>query len=117
MQSRRGLILMLSAGLAGILFVTGAVLADELLGTITKVDTDAKILTVVPKDSDKEVKIKVNDKTEQISKKGARKVDVAKLKERLEKVQDNGQKGISAKITHEDGVASKIEYAAKKKSE
>ena len=89
-------------------------LADELVGTIIKVDPEAKQIVVVPKDSDKEVKIKVDDKTEQVSKKGTRKVDLKKMETQIEKAQDKGAKGISAKITHENGTASKIEIMRKK---
>jgi len=35
----------------------------------------------------------------------------------IEKAKERGRKGISVKITHEDGVASKIEAVAKKKAE
>jgi hypothetical protein len=87
------------------------------LGTITKVDVDGKVLTVVEKDTDKEVKIKVNDKTETVGKGGTtKKLDLEKLEKFVEKIQDNGGKGVQAKITHENRVASKIQYQMKKKA-
>jgi hypothetical protein len=117
MLKRRGFVLSLTTGLVALVLVVGSVLADELIGTIIKVDADAKVLVVVPKDSDKETKIKFDDKTETVSKKGTtKKFDVEKFKGFLEKVQDNGEKGVSAKITHEKGVASKIQYTMKKKA-
>jgi hypothetical protein len=117
MMNRRGFVLAMTMGLVAFGLVVGSVLADELLGVITKVDVDGKVLTVVPKDSDKEIKVKVTDKTEQVSKKGTRKIDLEKLEKFVEKIQDGGGKGVEAKITHEKGVASKIQYVfAKKKA-
>ncbi|QEH36117.1 hypothetical protein OJF2_46770 [Aquisphaera giovannonii] len=117
LQTRRGIIVKLTAGLAGLLFVVGAAFADELLGTIIKADAESKTLTVVAKDTDKEVKVKVTDKTEYVTKKGSGKVDFEKVEKGIEKAKERGRKGIMAKITHEDGVASKIEAVAKKKAE
>ena len=116
MMNRRGLLLSLTTGLVALVLVVGSVLADELLGTIIKVDADAKVLVVVPKDSDKEIKVKVTDKTEQVSKKGTQKLDLEKLTKAVEKAQDKGQKGIQAKITHENNIATKIERIRKKAS-
>jgi hypothetical protein len=116
MMNRRGFVLSLTTGLVALVLVVGSVLADELLGTIIKVDADAKVLVVVPKDSDKEIKVRVTEKTEQVTKKGTRKLDLEKLKTFLEKAQDSGEKGIQVKITHESGVASKIQYTMKKKA-
>jgi hypothetical protein len=106
----------MTTGLVALGLVVGSVIADELLGVITKVDVDGKQLTVLPKDSEKEIKIKVTDKTETVTKKGTRKIDLEKLEKFLEKVQDGGAKGIEAKITHEKNVASKIQYTMKKKA-
>jgi len=117
MMNRRGFVLALTSGMVALVLVVGSVLADELLGVITKVDVDAKTLTVVEKESGKEIKVKVTDKTEEVTRKGGtRKVDLDRLEKRLQKVLDNGEKGISTKITHEDGVASKIQNTMKKKS-
>lgn len=120
MQSRRGFVIKLAAGFAAMaLVVVGTVLADELLGVITKIDVEGKKITVVEKDTDKEHKIEINDDTKQVTKKGERKVDLEKLDGFLKKVQDNGGKGIEAKITHDKNVASKIEvkFRRKKKAE
>jgi hypothetical protein len=114
MLNRRGFVLSLTTGLVALVLVVGSVLADELLGTIIKVDADAKVIVVKQKGTDKEIKIKVTDKTEQVTKKGIRKVDLEKLEKNLQKVKDNGDEGIQAKITHEGGVASKIETTKKK---
>ena len=116
MMNRRGFMLALTTSLVAMVLVVGSVIADELLGTIIKVDTDAKQLTVVQKDTDKEIKVKVTDDTEQVTKKGTRRLDLEKLEKFLEKVQEKGRKGIQAKITHEKGVASKIQYVMRKKS-
>ncbi|MFO0887820.1 MAG: hypothetical protein U0790_01610 [Isosphaeraceae bacterium] len=115
-MNRRGFLLALTTGLVAMGFVVGTVIADELLGVIVKVDVEGKTLTVIPKDSEKEIKVKVNDKTEVVTKKGTNKLDLQKVEGFLEKVQDKGAKGIQAKITHEKGVASKIQYQMKRKS-
>ena len=117
MMKRRGFVLMMTTGLVALGLVVGSAFADELLGMIIKIDASSKQLTVVPNDSDKEIKVKVTDKTEVISAKGTRKIDLEKLHTKLEKAQDAGKKGLEAKITHEDGVASKIEFAKKKASQ
>lgn len=121
MQSRRGFLFKLSAGFAAMaLVVVGSVIADELLGTITKVDVEAKKITVVEKDTDKEIVVKITDDTKQVTKKGDVEVDLEKLDTFVKKVQDAGKKGIAAKITHEKNVASKIEIKGgmrKKKAE
>jgi hypothetical protein len=118
MQSRRGFLFKIAAGFAAMaVVVVGTVLADELLGTITKVDPEAKKITVVEKESEKEIEVKITDDTEVVTKKGAMKVDFEKLDGMVKKSQDAGRKGVMAKITHEKGVASKIEYQRKKKAE
>ena len=114
MMKRRGFVLMLTTGLVALGLVVGSAIADELMGLITKIDVEGKQLTVVPKDSTKEIKVKVTDKTEVSSKGGFRKIDLEKLEKKLQKAQDDGRKGLEAKIIHEDGVASKLEFAKKK---
>ena len=115
MQSRRGFAFKVAAGFVAMaLVVVGGVLADELIGVITKVHVDDKKLTVVEEGTEKEIEVKVTDETEQVTKKGARKIDLEKFDGRLKKMQENGRKGIRAKITHEKGVASKIEFPRKK---
>ncbi len=120
MQSRRKFMLLVSASVAAMGFVVATVFADELIGVITKIDVEGKKITVLEKDSDKEVVVKITDDTEQVSKKGNSKVDLEKLEGYLKKMQDAGKKGLSAKITHEKNVASKIQIQkgqGKKKAE
>jgi hypothetical protein len=118
MQSRRGFLVKVAAGFAAMaLVVVGSVIADELLGVITKIDVEGKKITVVEKDTDKEHKVTITDDTVQVTKKGETKVDLEKLDGFLKKVQDNGGKGIEAKITHEKNVASKIQITRKKKAQ
>jgi hypothetical protein len=117
MMKRRGFVLTLTTGLVALGFVVGTVIADELLGVITKVDVEGKVLTVVEKDTDKEIKVKVTDKTEVVGKGGTtKKLDLEKLEKFVEKIQDKGGKGVQAKITHEKGVASKLQYMFRKKA-
>ncbi len=117
MMNRRGFLLSLTTGLVALVLVVGSVVADELLGMIIKVDADAKVIVVVPKDSEKEIKVKVTDKTEVSKKGGFEKLDLDKLQKAVEKAQDKGAKGIQVKITHEARVASKIERIRKKASQ
>jgi hypothetical protein len=116
MKGRRAVILSFVAGAVALAVVAGPVIADELLGTITKVDIEGKKLTVVAKDSDKETEIKVTDETEVVSKKGTSKIDLEKLSKGIEKAKDAGKKGFPVKITHEKSVASKIEFQFQKKA-
>jgi hypothetical protein len=115
MQNRRKFLLTLAATVVGMGLVVASVLADELLGVLTKVDIEAKKITVVEKDTDKEIEVKITDETEQVTKKGAVKVDLEKLSKAVEKAKDAGKK-VSIKVTHEKGVASKLEFQKKKKA-
>lgn len=116
MLNRRGVLRTLATLGVAMVVVMGSVFADELLGVITKVDADAKKITVVEKGTDKEVVVEVNDDTEYVTKKGSSKVDLEKLETRVTKAQEKGRKGVPVKITHEKAVASKIEAVAKKKA-
>jgi len=49
MLNRRGFVLSLTTGLVALVLVVGTVLADELLGTIIKVDADAKVIVGFPR--------------------------------------------------------------------
>ena len=113
MKNRRGFLLTVVTGVVGMAMVVGTVIADELLGVLTKVDVDGKSLTIVEKDTDKEVVIKVTDDTEVVSKKGSSKIDLEKLETKHKKYQDE-EKKINVKVTHEKNVASKIEFPKKK---
>lgn len=114
MQNRRKFLLTLTAAVVGMGLVVASVVADELIGYITKADPDAKKITVLEKDSDKEIEVKITDDTEYVTGKGSGKVDFEKLEKGIERAKEKGRKGISVKITHEKAVASKIEVQKKK---
>ena len=116
MKNRRGFLLTCVTGFVAMALVVGTVIADELLGVITKVDPDAKKITVMEKDTDKEVVVTITDETVVATKKGEMKVDLEKLETKFKRYQDEGKK-IRVKVTHEKGVASKIEYPKKPKAE
>jgi hypothetical protein len=107
MHNRRKFLLTLVAGVVALGVVGTVALADELFGVITKVDVDAKKITVQPKEG-KEVEVTITDKTELVTKKGSMPVDLEKLSKQVAKAQEKGRKGITAKIEVEKGVASKI---------
>src|SRR5271170_5958820 len=85
MQSRRGLLLTLVTGFVAMALVVGSVFADELLGVLSKVDVEGKKITVIEKDTDKEVVVKIPDDTKAVQKKKGEdepslvKVDLEKL--------------------------------------
>jgi biopolymer transport protein ExbD len=114
MKNRRGFLLAMVAGLMAAAVIITPVIADELFGAITKVDVDGKKLTVVEKGSDKEVVVTTTADTEYVSGKGeTSKIDLESLSKKVAKAADAGKKTM-VKITHEKGVASKIESAKKK---
>jgi hypothetical protein len=121
MQNRRKFLLMLTAGVVAMGFVVASVVADELLGVITKVDVEGKKITVIDeKDNDKETEIKITDDTKQMRKGEEVAVDLEKLSKRVDFAKEKGKKGASAKIIHEKGVATRIELKGgfgKKKAE
>jgi len=111
MKSRRTFLLSLVCMSVALAVVIGSTLADELIGRITKVNTDSKKIVVTEKGSDKEIDVTITDDTVFVNRKGEeQKVDLEKLEKGVEK----SKKGIYATITHEKGVASKIRVAAKK---
>lgn len=116
MKNRREFLLTLTAGFVALAVIITPVIAEDLLGFITKVDVEGKKVTVEEKESGKEVEIKVTDDTEYVTGKGSGKVDLEKLSKGVEKQKDAGKKGVFAKVTHEKNVASKIAVAAKKKA-
>jgi len=119
MQNRRGFLLTAVMGVVAMALVVGTVIADELLGALSKVDVEGKKITVIEKDTDKEVVVKITDDTVQVTKKKGEvvegKVDLEKLAAGLKKAEDAGKK-VNLKVTHEKGVASKIEFQKKKKA-
>jgi len=115
MQARRKFLFLAISGVVALGLIAVPVLADELFGTITSVDIEGKTLSVVPKDSEDTIKVKVTDQTEYITKKGNSKVDLEKISKNIEKAKDKGAKGVMVKIEHDKKVATKIYPAAKKK--
>ncbi|MGO9468972.1 MAG: hypothetical protein ACLQIB_38920 [Isosphaeraceae bacterium] len=120
MQNRRKFLLMVTAGVVAMGFVVATVVADELLGVITKVDVEGKKITVEEKETNKEIEVKVTDDTKEMRKGEEVAVDLEKLSKRVDFAKEKGKKGVEAKIFHEKGVASKIEMKRgfrKKKAE
>ncbi len=115
MMNRRKLLLTLGSAFVALAVIVVPTIADELFGVITKADPDAKKITVVEKDTDKEIEVTINDDTQYVTGKGASKVDLEKVSKNIEKAKEKGRKGIPVTITHEKGVASKIVPASKKK--
>ena len=96
--TRRKFALALTTAFVSLALTVGAALAAELLGTVKSVDTDAKKITVTPKDGGEDVVVTIKDETEWHNKKGKiDNYDLAKLK-----------KGRQIEITHENAVASKV---------
>lgn len=125
MQTRRAFLLTVITGFVAMVFV-GSVIAEDLLGVLTKVNVEGKVLTIEKKGSDpvEEIKIKVTDKTEQVSKKkGEEEPTIVKLDTEhleslakgVERAKEKGRKGVNVKVTHEKGVASKIELKSGKR--
>jgi hypothetical protein len=112
MQNRRKFVLTLAICFLSMSFVVASVLAEELLGFITKVDFDAKKVTVVEKDKDDEIVLTTDDKSEYVTKDGNVKIDkeiYEKIEKGIEKAKDAGKKGYFAKIYHEKKVITKIQ--------
>jgi hypothetical protein len=114
MKNRRKFLTILTTGFVALAVIVGSVVADELMGTLTKVDVAGKKVTVVDKE-DKETVVTVTEDTEWVTKKGTSKIDLEKVAKNVEKAKDAGRKGINVTVTHEKGTASKIAPAAKKK--
>lgn len=95
------------------LMVVGSAVADELLGTLTKVDASAMKLTVVDQDQ-KEVEVTVTVDTDWATAKGESKIKLKRVERGLEKAKEKGRPGIRVTVTHEKGVASKITVGKKK---
>src|ERR1700744_3762259 len=96
--TRRKFALALTTAVVSLALTVGAALAAELLGTVKSVDTDAKKITVTPKEGD-DVVVTIKDDTEWYTGKGKKidNYDLAKAK-----------KGMLLEVTHENGVASKV---------
>lgn len=118
MLNRRKIVLTLLVCFVSMSFVVASVVAEELLGFITKVDFDAKKVTVVEKDKDDEIVLTTDDKSEYVTKDGNVKIDkeiYEKIEKGIEKAKDAGKKGYFAKIYHEKKVITKIQRVGKGK--
>ena len=114
MNHRRSFLRTLAVSLVALTVIVAPVIADELFGTIIKVDVPTKKITVLEKDTDKEVEVTTTDDTEHVTDKGTDKVNLEKLQKNVTKQIDAGKKGVRAKVTHEKGVASSISTVGKK---
>ncbi len=98
MQTRRKFLLSVTTACVALALTVGTALAAELLGTVKSVDTEAKKITITPKDGGDDVVVTIKDDTEWHNKKGKMdNYDLAKLK-----------KGSQVEVTHENAVASKV---------
>ena len=76
----------------------GAAIADELLGVLSKVNVEGKKITVIEKDTEKEVVIKITDDTKAVQKKKGDaeatlvKVNLEKLETKFKKYEDRAKK-------------------------
>ncbi len=115
MKNRRAFLLSMTSAVVALAVLAAPVIADELIGFISKVDVEGKKITVTTKnDGDKEVS--VTEDTEVVTPKGSNKIDLEKFAKNVAKSVEKNKKGIRATVTHEGGKASKIEVAAKKKT-
>jgi biopolymer transport protein ExbD len=115
MQNRRKFLMFLTTGFVAMAVIVGSVMADELIGYISKVDVDGKKATVVDKD-DKETEITITADTEYVNqKKETSKIDLEKFAKQVEKAKEKNKKGLNVTVTHEKGTASKIEQKQFKK--
>ena len=113
MKTRRSIVRVLTCVFVAFGVLVVPALAAELIGRISKVDVEGKKIVVKEKDTSKEVEVKVTDDTVVIQRDMESKIDLEKLSKRVEKAKN----GVSVTVTHENGVASKIKVAGKKKAE
>lgn len=116
MKSRRTFLMTLTSAFVALAVLAVPVIADELFGVITKVDTAGKKVMVLPKGEEKEIEVKVTDDTQWVTAKGESKIDLEKVEKNVAKAIEKGRKGVTVKVTHEKAVASRIEAVAKKKA-
>jgi hypothetical protein len=116
MQNRRKFLLTVTAGLVALVVVITPVIADEFFGLLTKVDAEAKQVTVQKKGGD-EVELKIGDGAELASQKGSIPFDFEKLSGVLTKYKEAGAPGVPVTVTHEKKVVSKIMITKKKKAD
>ena len=96
MPPRRSRVRVLVGGLVALAVLVLPALAEELLGTVKSVDADAKKLVVSEKGTLVSVEVTVTDRTAIETRRGES-VPLEKLKT-----------SSRVRVTHEDGVASKI---------
>lgn len=117
-SNRRTFVRLVAVGFVALGVMVVPALAAELFGVLTKVDVEGKKVTVVEKGTDKEVEVTITDQTQLEARKGgARKVDLEKLSDQVKRIQEKGRPGMSVVVEHEDGKASKIRFAGKKKAD
>lgn len=120
MASYRGLVRASAALATALAVVMGSVFAEEIYGVITKVDPDARKITVYQKKADKETVLTVEEDAELVTPKdeAGKKVDLKKMERMIAKAKEKNEnaKGVRARITHEGDKVSKIEVVAKKKA-
>lgn len=118
MMNARGLVRVGAALAMTLAVVVGSAFADDLFGVITKVDPEAKKITVIEKKTDKESVLDVDDDAIFVTPKdeAGSKLDLKKLETRIAKAREKNSefKGITAKITHEGSKVSRIEAVKKK---
>jgi uncharacterized membrane protein len=114
MKNRRKFLMFLTTGFVALTVIVGSVVADELIGYITKVDVEGKKVTVLDKE-DKETEVTITGDTEWVTPKGTSKIDLEKISKQVTKQKDAGRKGVNVTVTHEKGTASKIEPKVGKK--
>lgn len=113
MKNRRTFLLSLTSGFVALAVLAGSVVADELIGFISKVDVEGQKLTVTTKGGeDKEVS--VDDATEVVTKKGTSKLNLARFAKNVERAKEKNGKGVRATLTHDGGKVSKIEFGKRK---
>jgi uncharacterized membrane protein len=115
MKNRRKFMMILATSFVALSVVVGSAIADELIGYISKVDVEAKKVTVVDKD-DKETIVTTTADTEYVAKGETTKIDLEKVASSVEKAKAKNKKGLNVTVIHEKGTASKITVAAKKKA-
>jgi len=111
LKTRRRFVLTSVCTLVAASILVVPVIADELVGRITKVDVEGKKVVVTEKGSDKEVNVRITDETIFETPKGESKIDLEKLQKGVEK----SKRGFPVIVTHKDGVAERVKLVAKKK--
>ena len=117
-SQRRKFLATLTCAFVALGVVVGSALADELSGFITKVNASGKTITVTPEGDNPEGRRDQGHRTTRRSspRRASSRSTWRKLSKRVDGAKDKGAKGVQAKITHEKGTASKIQYVFQKKA-